>query len=218
MVLAAAALAREGEGPALTLDGAPHRAPLYRTLTAASLEERPLVVANTGPGAVRASVTVSGVPLAPEPAIDRGFTLERSFHGLKGERVDPARLRQNDRVVVVLKVTEREARYGRLLLVDPLPAGLEIDNPSLVDGSRMEGLDWLKREVEPVHVEYRDDRLIAAFEREAGQSAIFSVAYLARAVSPGRYTHPAAAIEDMYRPDRYGRTGFGSAEIAPARP
>ena len=59
---------------------------------------------------------------------------------------------------------------------------------------------------------------LAAFEREAGQSATFSVAYLARAVSPGRYTHPAAHIEDMYRPDRFGRTAFGTAEIAPARP
>jgi alpha-2-macroglobulin len=38
-----------------------------------------------------------------------------------------------------------------------------------------------------------------------------------RAVSPGRYVHPAASIEDMYRPDRFGRTAFGTVEIAPAR-
>ena len=38
-------------------------------------------------------------------------------------------MRQNDRLVVVLKVTEPEAKYARLLLVDLLPAGLEIDNP-----------------------------------------------------------------------------------------
>ena len=28
---------------------------------------------------------------------------------------------------------------------------------------------------------------------------------------------PAAVIEDMYRPDRFGRTGFGMVEISSAR-
>jgi uncharacterized protein YfaS (alpha-2-macroglobulin family) len=43
------------------------------------------------------------------------------------------------------------------------------------------------------------------------------VAYIARAVSPGRYVQPAAVIEDMYKPDRFGRTAFGTVEIASAR-
>jgi uncharacterized protein YfaS (alpha-2-macroglobulin family) len=34
-----------------------------------------------------------------------------------------------------------------------------------------------------------------------------------RAVAPGRYVHPAAIVEDMYRPDRFGRTAFGSVEV-----
>ena len=41
--------------------------------------------------------------------------------------------------------------------------------------------------------------------------------YLARAVAPGKYVHPPATVEDMYRPERFGRTGFGSAEVV-ARP
>ena len=64
-----------------------------------------------------------------------------------------------------------------------------------------------------MHGEYRDDRFVAAFDREPGQSAFFSVAYVVRAVAPGLYVYPPATAEDMYRPDRYGRTAFGALEV-----
>ncbi|MGL5363610.1 MAG: hypothetical protein ACRDBH_12065, partial [Bosea sp. (in: a-proteobacteria)] len=44
--------------------------------------------------------------------------------------------------------------------------------------------------------------------------ATFSVAYTVRAVAPGRYVHPPAVIEDMYRPDIFARTPTGSIDIA----
>jgi uncharacterized protein YfaS (alpha-2-macroglobulin family) len=44
-----------------------------------------------------------------------------------------------------------------------------------------------------------------------------TVAYVVRAVSPGTYVLPQAYVEDMYRPDRYGRTGTGTVTIAAAR-
>ena len=34
-----------------------------------------------------------------------------------------------------------------------------------------------------------------------------------RAVAPGTYTHPQAFVEDMYRPDRFGRTATGKVEV-----
>ena len=75
--------------------------------------------------------------------------------------------------------------------------------------------DWLKTDVEPTHVEYRDDRFVASFERSSGQPAFFTVAYVVRAVTPGSYVHPPALVEDMYRPDRFGRTAFGAVEVTP---
>jgi len=36
---------------------------------------------------------------------------------------------------------------------------------------------------------------------------VFTVAYVVRAVSPGRYVLPQALVEDMYRPERFGATG-----------
>jgi hypothetical protein len=38
-----------------------------------------------------------------------------------------------------------------------------------------------------------------------------------RAVSPGKYVAPQAYVEDMYRPDRYGRNGVGAVEIEAAK-
>jgi uncharacterized protein YfaS (alpha-2-macroglobulin family) len=120
-------------------------------------------------------------------------------------------------LVVVLKITEPEAKYARLLIVDPLPAGLEIDNPKLMDADQVSALDWLKREVEPSTAEYRDDRFAVAVDRFPGQPAAFAFAYMVRAVSPGRYVHPPATVEDMYRPERFGRTAYGSFDVAPAK-
>jgi uncharacterized protein YfaS (alpha-2-macroglobulin family) len=219
MVLAAQAMAKDAEGMTLTVDGVERKGALYRTISAEALEAKPLTVANPGAATAQAVITVSGIPTGTEPALNQGFGLERVLYTMTGERADPARLRQNERYVVALTVTEPTSRYGRLLLVDPVPAGLEIENANLTEGASVAGLDWLKQEVFPVHTEARDDRYVAAFERSGGtnQKLAYTVAYIARAVSPGRYVAPAAVIEDMYRPDRFGRTAFGTVDIVSAR-
>ncbi|NNC00800.1 hypothetical protein HI113_43855, partial [Corallococcus exiguus] len=88
----------------------------------------------------------------------------------------------------------------------------------LVDSDSVAALTWLKRDVEPAATEYRDDRFVVAFDRQADQPAFFTVAYMVRAVSPGRYVHPPAQVEDMYRPERYGRTAYGQVEVTSAKP
>jgi hypothetical protein len=172
-----------------------------------------VTIANTGPQPTQIVISTSGHPVGLEPAASRGYGIERSYYRLDGSAADPTQVRQNERLVTVLKVTESVAQLARVLLVDRLPAGFEIDNPKLVDSGSVEALNWLKAEVAPVHTEYRDDRFVAAFDRAPGQSAFFSVAYVVRAVAPGRFVHPPALVEDMYRPERFGRTGFGTVEV-----
>lgn len=218
LVLAAESLSKEAESLSFSLDGAAQTGPLARIYRGPALEGRSVSLVNTGRAPVQVMLGVNGNPLVPEPAAAQGYTVERTFHRLDGSVVDPAHgLRQNDRLVVVLKVTEDKARDARLLLVDPLPAGLEIDNPKLLDSDALQGLAFAKSDVEPVHTEFRDDRFVAAFDRNPSQSAFFTVAYTVRAVSPGTYVHPGASVEDMYRPARFGRTATGSVEIGAAR-
>jgi uncharacterized protein YfaS (alpha-2-macroglobulin family) len=218
MILAAQAVARDSESIALKVGDAAHKGAFYRTYPGASLDGGSVVLANTGRAPVQAVVTVTGNPVEPEPALSRGYAVERSYYRLDGTQVEPSSVPQNERLVVVLKVTESEAKEANLLLVDRLPAGFEIDNPKLVSSDTVAGLSWLKTEVEPTHTEYRDDRFVAAFDRSSDQSAFFTVAYMVRAVSPGRYVHPAAHVEDMYRPERFGRTGYGTVEVTQAKP
>jgi hypothetical protein len=213
LTIAAEALAEHQKLSEFSVDGQPVNGAIYRKWSGYALGRKLISVANTGKATATLVTTTSGAPLVPEPAASQGYELERAFYKLDGTKIELKSLAQNERVVVVLKITESEARYAKLLVVDRLAAGLEIDNPALFDSGSIDAFSWLKRDIDPVHAEYRDDRFVAAFDREPGQSAFFSIAYVARAVAPGQYVYPPATAEDMYRPDRFGRTAFGSIEV-----
>jgi alpha-2-macroglobulin len=221
MVLAARALAKDAQTVSLTVAGQAGseatQGTLNRNYRQGDLAGRGVTVTNTGDNAVQAVVTVSGAPLVPEPAVDRGFKIERRYYTLAGKPADPTKARQNERFAVVLKMTEPQPQFGRIIVADYLPAGFEIDNPRLVSSGDTGTLAWIEDAQEPVNAEFRDDRFSAAFERKAGDPSVFTVAYVVRAVSPGRYVHPQAYVEDMYRPDRFGRTATGTIEVTAAK-
>src|SRR5262249_50461227 len=165
----------------------------------------------------QAVFTVSGAPLVREPAAEKGFKIERKYYTLAGTPADPTKAKQNDRFAVVLKITEPQPQFGRIIVADYLPAGFEIDNPRLVSSGDTGTLAWIEDAQEPVNAEFRDDRFSTAFQRKSGDPSVFTVAYVVRAVSPGRYVQPQAYVEDMYRPDRFGRTGAGTIEVTAAK-
>ena len=237
LLLAARALAEEVGNAELSVNGARHKGQLIRPVTPAEVAAGAVTIANHGDAPIDAVVSVIGAALTPEPAVAKGFAIERTYYSLDGKKIDLAsatggtsQLKQNERMVVVLKVEAPETG-GRILLVDRLPAGLEIENPRLVDGGDVKTLDWLKTSVKPQHTEFRDDRFVAAFDffgsgdgrrgrrfvdgddeqRTPASSA--TVAYLVRAVTPGSFVHPAATVEDMYRPDRFARTASGRLDV-----
>ncbi len=234
MLLSARALAEEARSTRLTVGNAAHAGELTRMLRPADVASTPLDIANTGPNAVDAVISVEGSSLTPEPAVARGFTIERAYYTLDGQKMDlasanggTAKLDQNQRLVAVVTIKGTEAG-GRVLVVDRLPAGLEVENPRLVDGGDVKTLAWLKRDREPQHTEFRDDRVVAAFSffgeggRHGGtgdkaQEVAASVAYIVRAVTPGSFLHHAATVEDMYRPERFARTASGRLDVSTAR-
>jgi hypothetical protein len=212
MVLAARALAKDATGVSLDVAGEKRQGALNRNFRASGLQQ-PVKVTNTGEGDLQAVVTVSGAPLVPEPAADKGFKIERLYFTLDGKPADPAKAKQNDRFAVVLRITEPQPQFARIIVADYLPAGFEIDNPRLVSSGDTGTLSWIEDAKEPVNSEFRDDRFAAAFDRKASDPSVFTVAYVVRAVSPGKYVLPQAYVEDMYRPDRFGRTATGTVEV-----
>ena len=185
MLLAANALASETANTRLRFDGAPVQGPLLRPLTPAQIsKDGGLVIANDGDAAVDVVVSVIGAALTPEPAVSKGFTITRSYYTLDGKEVKlasasggAATLAQNDRLVAVVRVESKDAG-GRVLLVDRLPSGLEIENPRLLTSGDVKTLAWLEGTVTPEHAEFRDDRFVAAFNlrRRAARTAKHPIA------------------------------------------
>jgi hypothetical protein len=212
MLLAASAMAKDAGKISLDVNGEAIQRPLYRTISAAELKQ-PMRVTNVGEDQVKAVVTATGAPVTPEPAAEHGFKIERQTFTMEGTPVDATQVKQNTRLVVVLKVTEAQPQFGRVIVADYLPAGFEIDNPHLVSSGDTGTLPWITDAAEPVNTEFRDDRFSAAFDRKSGDQSVFTVAYVVRAVSLGKYVRPQASVEDMYRPDRFGRSGSANVEV-----
>jgi uncharacterized protein YfaS (alpha-2-macroglobulin family) len=147
---------------------------------------------------------------------------------LQGNPVDPAQIKQNQRFIVVLSGEATEPGLHHVVLVDMLPAGWEIEAPIKTD----QAPDFLGELTMPRMREARDDRFVAAFDLgEEGDfysvfaedirkqlSTEFKVAYVARAVTPGSFALPEAAIEDMYRPEVMARTAGGTTTVSDGTP
>lgn len=213
MMLAAAALIRDSAEQAFTIDGREVDGPLFRAFDGARIASTPVAIDNLGSISLEAVVAATGVPSVPEPAGGNGYTISRNIYTPEGELVDVATVQQNDRFVVVLRVVGDRARAGRLLVVDPIPAGFEIENPNLSASGVTSTYDWLIADNTAAHTEARSDRFVAAFNRSDSDPLELRVAYTVRAVSPGEFAQPGATVEDMYRPELFARAAAGRVEI-----
>jgi len=207
-LLAAQALIDRPGGAGFTLNGAPVDGPLVRLLRPGAPAIR---LGNESGRPAILTLTTFGVPERPEPAGGTGYAIARRHYTLEGEPVALDAVQAGTRLVTVLEVTPFDHTEARLMVSDPLPAGFEIDNPNLLRGGDIRALDWLELTGEVRHTEFRQDRFLAALDRR-GDGA-FRLAYIMRATSPGSYRHPAASVEDMYRPDRRAWTDAGRAGV-----
>ena len=212
MLLAARAIKESNQGIKLTINGTEHTGPFSTRVTGHELLNQPIVVANPGAEPVEAVVTAVAAPVQPLPASGNGFEIERTYYKLDGTEANVTEAAQNERYVVVLKINQLNNWVSRVLVTDLLPAGFEIDNPSLVSSASLSAFPWLEQ-TEAAHLEFRDDRFVAAFNRDGGSSSSYMLAYVVRAVTPGTYAHPAASVEDMYRPEFSARTASGVMEV-----
>jgi alpha-2-macroglobulin len=209
-LLAANALIDRPGADGITIDGKPATGPLVRVLDAGDVT--PVVVKNEGRDTTL-TVTTYGVPSEPEPAGGNGYAIKRTYYTMVGEEVSLDGVAAGTRLVTVLEVTPFAYGEARLMVSDPLPAGFEIDNPNLISAGSTSELGWLDVLSDVQHSEFRQDRFLTAVDWQSDQP--FRLAYIVRAVSPGTFHHPAASVEDMYRPDFRARSDVGTVTIAP---
>lgn len=210
-LLATHALIDRAGAEGLLLDGAPVSGPLVRLLESQAMT--PVALRNDGTATVPLTVSTYGVPEVPEPAGGNGYAISRSYYTLDGAPTQPDGVRAGTRLVAVLEITPFGNGEARLMVADPLPAGFEIDNPNLLGSGQIAALDWLDLHDDVRHSEFRQDRFLSAVDMTGGAEP-FRLAYVVRAVSPGSFHHPAASVEDMYRPAFRAVSGTGRITVA----
>ena len=166
-------------------------------------------IRNEGDTTLYYRITLSGYPREALPAESTPIRIERRMLRLDGSTIDTA-LRSGELVLVHLSL-ESSTAVRDALVVDLLPAGLELENQRLDGSARLpaatEAIHRLmarRAHVHIAHEEFRDDRYVAAIHLRAHQRA--DLVYLARAVTPGRYLVPPAMVESMYAPALRGRS------------
>jgi len=184
-----------------------------------------LVVAKEGPGRLYYRVGLSYAPSSLRlDAADHGFTVERTYQAID----DPAdvsrmadgswRIRAGSRVRVQLTMVAPARRY-HVALVDPLPAGLEAQNPALATTGALPPAPenasdrpwpwWWRSWFE--HQNLRDER-VEAFTTLLGEG-VHAYSYVARATTPGRFVVPPAKAEEMYHPETFGRSATDTVTV-----
>lgn len=175
---------------------------------------------NVGKGQVFRTLTRYGAPASPPPAAAQGFSMQKQIYRLDGSAANLAKLVQGDRLVIVLRGTSQDERTHPAIAVDLLPAGLEIETVlrsedgratnAWDDSDRSGAFGWVGEITASKAAEARDDRFVAAADVRGG----FAFAYVVRAVTPGSYALPGVQMEDMYRPEVFGRSAPARVTIA----
>ncbi|SCB80997.1 hypothetical protein GA0061071_101592 [Kosakonia oryzendophytica] len=180
-----------------------------------------LQVTNSGSTPLWLRLDSAGYPdHAPTPSANV-LRIERNILGTDGRSKSLSSLKSGDLVLVWLEVSASQ-NVPDALVVDLLPAGLELENQNLASssaslqdsGSEVQELLNRMQQADIQHMEFRDDRFVAAVPVSEGQPV--TLVYLARAVTPGHYQIPAPQVESMYVP-QWRATGAtsGSLTIVP---
>lgn len=148
---------------------------------------------------------------APPPTADENIlNIRRSYYDISGNQIEPNQLKVGDLVVALIDVSAKRP-VNDALIVDFLPAGLELENQNLMNSSvnlmAMPNLAKLLDNEDNSDIkyqEYRDDRYVAAVNIHGyiGHEMYGKrVAYLARAVTSGDFVVPYPYVESMYHPE-----------------
>jgi uncharacterized protein YfaS (alpha-2-macroglobulin family) len=184
-------------------------------------------VKNPGDKKLYLELALAGSPAKMPAARNDVVELRRKLFDAQGKPIGNRSLKVGETVIVMLEVIPK-VNIKNALVVDHIPAGLEIENFNLVQG---EAMDVVQIEGEnPAaamqgsdiqHVEFREDRFAAALSLNSSnyRSSAKKLFYRAKAVTPGRFVFPPTYAEDMYRPNVYGLAeGQGTLTVVGGAP
>ena len=159
-------------------------------------------------------LSYAGNPVKVPAAKRDVFDIRREWYTAEGKRVGDRPLKVGETLIVRLHVKTR-GRYTNGLLVDYVPAGVEIENANIMQGEQntmeIDGVDMRQamQNVNIKHVEFRDDRFVVAARLQEEMNFFYRV----RVVTPGKFVVPPVYAEDMYQPMIYGLAGGGETVV-----
>lgn len=166
-------------------------------------KELTLILEKTGKGKLFWMVNLSFYQKGMDfQGINQGFYVQKFYEDLNtGERKTIFKL--GDLIKVRIKINV-SAERNYVALVDPIPAGTEIEDSylkttSLENQRKLGKISWYFN-----HIEKYDDRMqIFADNLPQGEHEF---AYILRATSKGTFSVPQAKVEEMYNPEVFGTT------------
>lgn len=188
-----------------SLDAAPLQSDKAQTRNLDADQLGALQVTNSGTQPLWLRLDATGYPeYSPEP-VSNVLQIERQILGTDGRPKAISSLRSGDLVLVRLEINASQ-NVPDALVVDMLPAGLELENQNLANSSasladnagEAQNLINQMQQADIQHMEFRDDRFVAAVAVNENQPV--TLVYLARAVMPGTYQLPQPQVESMYVP------------------
>jgi len=179
-----------------------------------------ITLTNQGSDAVYMNLRASGYERKAPKAMNNGISVRRQYYQLNGKAFNGTEIVSGEKLIVGLTV-EADSHLRHALLVDLLPAGLEIENQNLADAYDQSDLQVNGRSISDLMYnlniatqEYRDDRFVMAIDLPRARPV--EVFYLVRAVSPGTFSVPPTFAEDMYRPQvRHQGNSAGALTVLP---
>ncbi|MDY7579022.1 alpha-2-macroglobulin [Herbaspirillum sp. RTI4] len=194
---------------------------LYPGITYAELNGG-IQINNTSPSRLYVQVRNSGYPKKNPPA-GGDIKLTRRYFGSDGTPLGDRQLKVGDTVWVRLTASSAYDATNTML-VDRIPAGLEIENTKLIQGElgttlSIDGMSphEAMSDSRILHTEFRDNRFVAAVRLGTWWNNAITLFYRARVVTPGRFVLPPVYAEDMYAPQLRGVGGEASViEILPS--
>jgi uncharacterized protein YfaS (alpha-2-macroglobulin family) len=181
-------------------------------------EQQSLIISKDGPGRLyyRMGLNYAPTDLNLNP-LDMGFVVDRKYEAIdhpddvKTDENGIIHIKAGAKVKVRISLVADNRRY-HVALIDHLPAGLEIINPSLtVSENSIQNFNnqesrygwwWHFNWFE--HQNLRDDRAEAF--TSLLWDGVYEYTYIARATTPGQFVVPPAKAEEMYSPEVFGRS------------
>ncbi len=145
---------------------------------------------------------------------NNGFSLQKVIYTMEGKEANLSNIAQNERLVIIIVGKIGNKAIKDPLITDWIPAGFELENPSLTGIDATTTLKWLKKQSKTDHKAYRNDRFAAALTLDQDlRKNGFIIAYVVRAVSAGSFTLAPSKIEDMYQPRYRGYSKFLQSKV-----